>query len=79
MEQLNLFDTIHESCSCYETGPNFISLSEVPCSHVCLKCGKTWWRNIPPPVNEPDILGYITATWAWHYIHGNAWTNDLED
>ena len=28
----------------------------------------------PLPGAPPEVLGYVSADWAWHHQHGNAWT-----
>ena len=77
MEQLNfLYDYDYSDC---EHKSGFMTLAYVPGGYFCTDCNQLVYRTMPPAINEPDILGYVTATWAWKYVHGNAWTNDLED
>jgi len=58
----------HESC--------FYSLSEVPGGDYCEDCECFIFRSICYQ-EEPKNLGYITATWAWHYQDQKPWTNDI--
>lgn len=36
-------------------------------------------RDMPPPENEPELIGYVTANWAWKYRDGKEWTGDSDD
>jgi hypothetical protein len=56
----------------------FSSCAEVPGGVVCGRCGEWVSRYICLP-NEPEILGYVSANWAWHYRDGKPWTRDFEE
>ncbi len=53
--------------------------AEVPSGLYCTNCDMVVTRYLPSVKNEPEVLGYITATWAWKYKHGREWTCDFED
>jgi len=46
----------------------------VPAGVVCNQCDTLLCQNVVPP-NEPDLIGYVSADWAWHYKHGKPWTS----
>lgn len=48
----------------------FISYAFVPVGHVCSECGELLSQNIPQP---PEVLGYVSACWHWHYVEGRPW------
>lgn len=56
----------------------FHSNAHVPGGLFCSNCDMIVMRDLPPPKNQPEIIGYVSATWAWKYEHGNEWSNDLE-
>lgn len=64
-----------ETAACNHSG-GFIANSMVPKGFVCLECEELIWRYLPPPKNQPQVLGYETGDWAWKYIYGNNWTNN---
>jgi hypothetical protein len=75
-EQLMLAFPVPVAAPCtHEFG--FYSHAEVPGGTVCSQCGEWVCRDFVPP-DEPDQLGYVSATWAWHYQEGRAWTDDRE-
>jgi|GEM_PF-7118826 len=43
----------------------------VPTGIACLDCGKLLAQYIP---ESPEVLGYVSADWAWKHIHGEEWT-----
>ncbi|MCF8094450.1 MAG: hypothetical protein K9J79_03725 [Desulfobacteraceae bacterium] len=43
----------------------------VPSGLACLDCGQLLLQYIP---QSPEVLGYVSADWAWHHVHGRAWT-----
>ena len=53
--------------------------AEVPSGLYCTNCDMVVTRYLPPVKNEPEILGYTTATWAWKYKDGREWTCDIKD
>jgi len=55
----------------------FYSLAEVPGGIVCSQCGE-WVSRSVCYQNEPETLGYPSATWEWRYKHGKPWTRDFE-
>jgi hypothetical protein len=50
---------------CYDTS------AVVPAGLFCHKCSTLLCQYLP---ESPEALGYVSADWAWHYQHGNAWT-----
>ena len=48
----------------------------VPSGQVCSRCGVLLFQYIPV---SPDQCGYVTADWAWKYVHGNEWTTQIEE
>lgn len=77
MEQLSLvLKIIVDEC---EHKSGFNTNAHVPGGYFCTDCSNLVYRDMPPIENEPDILGYVTANWAWKYKYGKAWTNDLEE
>ena len=57
----------------------FHSSAHVPGGLFCSDCDMIVMRDLPPPKNQPEIIGYISATWAWKYEDGRDWTNDIKD
>lgn len=58
----------------HESG--FYSNAYVPGGYFCDDCNHIVYRDMPPEKNQPDLIGYVTADWAWKYKHGNGWTED---
>jgi hypothetical protein len=58
----------------------FLSHAYVPVGDVCCDCGLLVSQTLPQP---PEVLGYLSADWAWHHNHGKPWTTqtaaDLQD
>ncbi|PHS71965.1 MAG: hypothetical protein COB22_05985 [Cycloclasticus sp.] len=54
----------------------FHTNSVVPGGLFCCECQAIVLRDLPPTEDEPSIIGYVTANWAWKYRHGNDWTLD---
>lgn len=82
INQLDLF-ALNPVLSEIKTGCNgkhigFFSNAHVPPAMWCSDCDEIVMRLLPPPKNEPEILGYTSATWAWKYKDGNEWTSDLK-
>lgn len=48
----------------------FQSYAFVPSGHVCSDCGELLCQRIPQP---PEVLGYVSADWHWHYVEGRPW------
>jgi len=73
MKQLSLLDLIEkEPCehkACFETS------AYVPAGLACFDCGKLLAQFIP---YGPDLVGYITADWAWHHVHCRPWTTQYQ-
>jgi hypothetical protein len=56
----------------------FLSLAYVPAGEVCCDC-ETLLNQHTPWSCSPEALGYLSATWAWHFIDGKPWlTQDPE-
>ena len=49
----------------------FLSLAYVPAGVVCSECGLLILQYVPQP---QEVLGYLSADWAWHHRDGKAWT-----
>ncbi len=45
----------------------------VPAGICCADCGALLNQDYVPP-NEPEIIGYVSAQWEWHYVEGRPWT-----
>lgn len=54
----------------------FVTHAYVPAGIMCLDCGVLLSQYIPQP---PEILGYVSGTWAWKYIRGREWTTQEYD
>lgn len=49
----------------------------VPVGLFCMNCNTLLLQYLPEP---PEVLGYLSADWAWHNEHGKPWTTyDDED
>jgi hypothetical protein len=48
----------------------FVTMAYVPAGSWCAKCNTLVSQEVPLP---PELLGYLSADWAWH-LRGNAWT-----
>ena len=49
----------------------------VPVGLFCMNCNTLLLQYLPEP---PEVLGYVSADWAWHNEHGKPWTTwDDED
>lgn len=57
---------LHRSC--------FTTMAYVPAGVVCSTCGKLLLQYIPQP---PEVLGYVSADWAWKHQHGKEWTTKV--
>lgn len=51
----------------------------VPGGLFCMVCKMIVVRDMPPAENEPELIGYVTANWAWKYRDGKDWTVDSDD
>jgi hypothetical protein len=51
--------------SCHDTS------AVVPAGLFCTICNTLILQYLP---ESPEMLGYVSADWAWHHQHGNAWT-----
>lgn len=49
----------------------FVTHAYVPCGLVCSDCDELVAQFIPQP---PEVVGYLTADWAWHHRDGKPWT-----
>jgi hypothetical protein len=79
MQQLDFFTAIEPAYPVVfecEHEHGFHSNAHVPGGYFCSGCNMIVIRDMPPPVNQPDLIGYISANWAWKYVHGNEWTSD---
>ena len=47
------------------------SSAYAPAGVVCCQCDQLLLQYIPQP---PEILGYLSADWAWHHRDGRPWT-----
>lgn len=47
------------------------TMAVVPAGVCCCYCGALICQAIPRP---PEVLGYVSADWAWHHRDGKAWT-----
>jgi hypothetical protein len=81
--QLDLFipNPVHfiKEPKCNGNHIGFMSGAHVPSGLFCSNCNMIVMRLLPPLKNEPEILGYVSATWAWKYEDGRDWTDDIED
>lgn len=68
MNQLELFTPEVEEC---DHRHGFYSSAYVPGGYVCSRCGTLYAQTLP---QSPEVVGYLTADWAWHYRDGNPWT-----
>jgi hypothetical protein len=44
----------------------------VPVGVVCNECGVLLSQYLP---QGPEVLGYVSADWAWHHEQGEAWVS----
>lgn len=58
-----------EHKSCFET------MACIPAGLFCADCDTLIAQNYIPP-NEPEIIGYVSADWAWHYEEKNPWVTE---
>lgn len=58
------WQTCDHDC-CFDTS------AVVPAGLFCDKCSTLLLQYLP---ESPEALGYVSADWAWHHQHGNAWT-----
>ena len=49
----------------------FVTMAVVPAGLVCFDCGMLLLQYLP---ESPEQLGYVSADWAWKYVHGREWT-----
>lgn len=66
-EKLLITNCLHE---------NGFQSNGVPSGYFCTDCNIVAWRNLPPPIDQPFLIGYISSSWSWHYEKGLPWTND---
>jgi hypothetical protein len=50
----------------------FVTLAFVPAGLFCQRCQTMLMQYLPP--DGPDVLGYVSADWAWMHKHGKEWT-----
>lgn len=50
---------------------SFITMAYVPAGVFCDDCQTLLSQFIPQP---PEVLGYLSADWAWHHRDGKPWT-----
>jgi len=43
----------------------------VPVGLFCMNCNTLLLQYLPEP---PEVLGYVSADWAWHHEQGRPWT-----
>lgn len=75
--QLELFQPVQMERPARAKGPCehrscFHSCAFVPAGCVCSDCGELLSQHIPQP---PEVLGYLSADWKWHYIAGLRWVS----
>jgi len=49
----------------------YYTMAYVPAGVVCSTCGALLLQFIP---QSPEVLGYVSADWAWHHRDGRPWT-----
>ena len=59
--------TVCNHSSCFQT------MAYVPAGEYCTKCNTLISQHFVP-ANEPELIGYVSANWAWHYRDGKDWT-----
>lgn len=47
------------------------TMAYVPAGVFCTDCQTLILQYVP---ESPQVLGYLSADWAWHYSKGKAWT-----
>ena len=62
-----------EECT-HDSG--FDTNSCVPAGYYCTNCNQVVFRYMPPLENEPGVIGYESASWAWKFKYGRDWTYD---
>jgi len=70
-KQLTIFEALRAIIPCQHTSC-FVTMAVVPAGLVCSDCGKLLFQYLPPP---PEVLGYLSADWAWRYRDGKEWTS----
>ncbi len=50
---------------------SFVTMAYVPAGVFCDGCGTLLCQVIP---QGPEVLGYVSADWAWRHVDGKAWT-----
>lgn len=43
----------------------------VPVGLFCMSCNTLLLQYLP---ESPEVLGYVSADWAWHHEQGRPWT-----
>ena len=56
----------------------FYCMAFVPGGFFCSNCSTLLWQSYVPP-DQPDRLGYVSATWSWRYVDGKPWTTQPID
>lgn len=72
MNQLELFKPEVEEC---QHRSQFCTEAYVPGGYVCSQCGLLLCQVLP---QSPEVVGYLTSDWAWHYRDGQPWTTQEE-
>jgi hypothetical protein len=68
------FDLSPDRAECsHEYG--YETAAYVPGGEICSDCGLLTCQYIPQP---PEVLGYLSATWAWHHRDGKPWTTQTK-
>jgi len=68
-KQLTIFETLKAIIPCQHTSC-FVTRAVVPAGLVCSDCGKLLFQYLPQP---PEVLGYLSADWAWKHKYGKEW------
>lgn len=53
----------------------FVSQAYVPAGFICTSCGLLTHQYLPEP---PEVLGYLSGTWAWGIRHQFRWTTNVD-
>ena len=53
----------------------YATLACVPAGFICDDCKRFVMQWLP---ESPEVLGYLSAEWAWHHRDGKAWTTLTE-
>lgn len=48
----------------------------VPAGLYCMSCKTLLLQYLP---ESPDVLGYVSADWAWHHEQGRPWTTQHDE